>query len=41
MGRILGVDYGEKRIGLAHTDEVKLIASPLETVPSKEIFDYY
>jgi len=40
MGRILGVDYGEKRIGLAHTDEVKLIASPLDTIPSKEIFDY-
>ena len=40
MGRILGIDYGEKRIGLAHTDEVKLIASPLDTIPSKEIFDY-
>ena len=40
MGRILGIDYGEKRIGLAHTDEVQLIASPLETVAAKEIFNY-
>ena len=40
MGRILGIDYGEKRIGLAHTDEVKLIASPLDTVPAKDIFNY-
>ena len=40
MGRILGIDYGEKRIGLAHTDDVKLIASPLDTVPAKDIFNY-
>lgn len=31
MGRILGVDYGEKRIGLALSDPTKIIASGLET----------
>lgn len=40
MGRILAIDFGEKRIGLAQTDEMKLIASPLETVSSKDIFKY-
>ena len=40
MGRILAIDYGERRIGLAHTDELQLIASPLETVSSKEIITY-
>jgi len=40
MGRILAIDYGERRIGLAHTDELQLIASPLETVSSKEIIVY-
>jgi len=29
---ILGIDYGEKRIGLAITDELEIISSPLETV---------
>jgi len=29
---ILAIDYGEKRIGLAVTDELEIIASPLETV---------
>ena len=40
MGRILAIDYGVKRIGLAHTDELKLIASPLDTVSSKEVVTY-
>ena len=40
MARILGIDYGQKRIGLAHTDEAQLIASPLETVSSDKIFNY-
>lgn len=29
MGRILGIDYGEKRIGFAISDELKVVASPL------------
>ncbi|UII33531.1 Holliday junction resolvase RuvX [Fulvivirga ulvae] len=40
MGRILGIDYGLKRTGIATTDPMKIIASPLTTVPTKEIFDF-
>ena len=32
MGRILGIDYGSARIGLALSDPTHLIASPLETI---------
>ncbi|WP_420420842.1 Holliday junction resolvase RuvX [Simkania sp.] len=32
MGRILSIDYGKKRIGLALSDPMKIIASPLKTV---------
>ena len=32
MGRILGVDYGDSRIGLALSDPEKIIASPYKTV---------
>ncbi|NNF33415.1 MAG: Holliday junction resolvase RuvX [Saprospiraceae bacterium] len=31
-GRILGIDYGRKRIGMAATDPLQIIVSPLETV---------
>lgn len=37
MGRILALDYGEKRTGIAVTDELRLIASGLTTVPTKEL----
>jgi putative Holliday junction resolvase len=40
MGRIIGIDYGQKRVGLAVTDEMKLIATSLGTVPAHEIFDF-
>ncbi len=40
MGRIIGVDYGLKRVGLACTDPLQLIASPLETVPSHRSLAY-
>jgi putative Holliday junction resolvase len=32
MGRILGIDYGTKRIGLAVTDPLQIFASPLATI---------
>ena len=32
MGRILGVDYGDSRIGLALSDPLKMIASPYKTI---------
>ena len=40
MGRILAIDYGQKRVGLAVTDELKIIATALDTVPVHEIFNY-
>lgn len=40
MGRILSIDYGNKRIGLAVTDENKIIATALDTVHPKDIINY-
>jgi putative Holliday junction resolvase len=40
MGRILAIDYGQKRVGLAVTDELKIIATSLATVPAHKIFDF-
>jgi len=37
MGRILAIDYGKKRCGLAVTDPGRIIASPLETVRTHEL----
>ncbi len=36
MGRIMAIDYGRKRTGIAVTDELRLIANGLTTVPSHE-----
>tara|TARA_Y100001970_G_scaffold275099_1_gene375873 strand:- start:1073 stop:1477 length:405 start_codon:yes stop_codon:yes gene_type:complete len=36
MGRILGVDYGDRRIGLALSDLEKIIASPFKTILNKD-----
>jgi len=40
MGRILAVDYGQKRVGLAVTDEMRIIATGLTTVHVKDIWTY-
>ncbi len=40
MARILAIDYGKKRIGIAITDELQLIASGLTTVYTNEIFEF-
>ncbi len=40
MGRILAIDYGRKRVGLAVTDELQIIANGLTTVGSKDIFTF-
>jgi putative holliday junction resolvase len=40
MGRILGIDYGKKRVGLAVTDPLQIFASPLNTVNVQE-FDSF
>lgn len=37
MGRILAIDYGTKRTGVAVTDPGQIIASPLQTVPTHEL----
>ncbi|MEH6658364.1 Holliday junction resolvase RuvX [Leeuwenhoekiella marinoflava] len=40
MGRILALDFGTKRTGIAVTDELKLIASGLTTVNTKELLTF-
>lgn len=40
MGRIVAIDYGQKRAGIAVTDELQLIASGLTTVHVKDIWDF-
>jgi len=40
MARILGIDYGRKRVGLAATDPLQIIVSNLTTVHSKDIFNF-
>ena len=40
MSRILAIDYGTKRIGLAVTDPMQIFASPLDTVSPKD-FDSF
>lgn len=37
MPRILAIDYGRKRTGLAVTDPAQMIASPLETIATAEL----
>ncbi|MFT4753974.1 MAG: putative Holliday junction resolvase [Salibacteraceae bacterium] len=39
MGKILGIDFGIKRTGLAITDDLKIIASGLDTVPTNQLMD--
>lgn len=40
MGRILAIDYGRKRCGLAVTDPLKLIATGLRTVEAHELIPF-
>lgn len=40
MARILAVDYGKKRTGLAVTDPLQLIAGGLATVPTNDLFAF-
>ncbi len=37
VGRILAIDYGTKRTGIAVSDPLRIIANGLETVPTKEL----
>jgi putative holliday junction resolvase len=40
MGRIVAIDYGQKRTGLAVTDELKIIATGLTTVKSMDVLAF-
>ncbi len=40
MERIIGIDYGRKRTGVAVSDPLGMFATPLETVSSSVIIDY-
>jgi putative Holliday junction resolvase len=40
MARIMAIDYGSKRVGLAVTDSLQIIASGLTTVHSKDLIAY-
>lgn len=40
MGRILAIDYGMKRTGLAVTDPLQIIATALETVETSTVLGY-
>lgn len=40
MGRIVAIDYGKKRTGLAVTDPSKIIATPLDTIPTRELMSF-
>jgi putative Holliday junction resolvase len=40
MGRIMAIDYGAKRTGLAVTDPLKIIATALETVETETLIGY-
>ncbi|PRZ24020.1 Holliday junction resolvase RuvX [Flavobacterium granuli] len=40
MPRILSIDYGQKRTGIAVTDEMQIIASGLITIPSATAIDF-
>ena len=40
MARILAFDYGTKRVGIAVTDPLQIIATALTTVDTKELFTF-
>lgn len=40
MGRIIALDYGKKRTGIAATDPLKIIANGLLTIETEKLFDF-
>ena len=40
MGRVLSIDYGLKRTGIAVTDPLRIIATPLQTVPTHTLLSF-
>ena len=41
MARIMAIDYGIKRTGIATTDALQIIASPLDTVETTQLFLFF
>lgn len=41
MARIMAIDYGIKRVGLATTDPLQIIASPLDTVATDQLLSFF
>ena len=40
MGRILGIDYGQKRCGVAATDSLQIAVHPVSAVPASELLSF-
>ena len=40
MGRLLAIDYGRKRTGIAVTDPFQIIATPLNTYDTRDVLDF-
>lgn len=40
MSRLVAIDYGSKRVGIAVTDPLKIIATPLTTIHSKDLIAF-
>lgn len=40
MGRLLAIDYGRRRCGLAVTDSLRIVATPLATVETSRLAEY-
>ena len=40
LTRILSIDYGTKKTGIAVSDPLRIIATGLDTVPTNELFDF-
>jgi len=41
MAKLLGIDYGKQRTGIAETDDLQIVASGLTTVKTSEIWDFF
>ena len=40
MPKLLGIDYGKKRTGIAETDDLQIVASGLTTVATPDLWDF-
>lgn len=41
MARIVAIDFGGKRTGVAATDELQIIASPVDTIETSKLMDFF